>query len=144
VFVATAGKAKAKGFLQAYKLVDGTPVWKQELDDAAISYPVASGDWVAIATADDKIAVFRASDGKPREPIIVGGKPVAPAISNDVLIVAGHERIAAYDLAASDWLWNYKDQDNIGDVIGQPVICNETIWVGTTKRGLVSIGVPKK
>ena len=142
IFVTLSGKDKAKGFIQAHKLVDGTPVWKQELDEAAISYPVASGEWVAVVTADDKIAVFRASDGKPHEPIIVGGRPVAPALVNDVLIIAGHERIAAYDLSASDWLWNYKDQDNIGDATGQPVICNETIWVGTTKRGLVAIGIP--
>jgi hypothetical protein len=49
-----------------------------------------------------------------------------------------------YDLSAKDWLWNYFDQENIGTVTGQPVVSNETIWVGTTKRGLVAIGVPRK
>ncbi|MCI0584940.1 MAG: hypothetical protein L0227_18960, partial [Chloroflexi bacterium] len=72
----------------------------------------------------------------------VGGKPVAPALCGDVLIIAGETRIAAHDLSASEWIWNYKDQDNIGMVTGQPVILGETIWVGTTKRGLVAIGLP--
>ena len=65
-----------------------------------------------------------------------------PALCKDTLIVAGGERIACYDLSAMAWAWNYKDQDNIGMTTGQPVICAETIWVGTTKRGLVAIGVP--
>jgi hypothetical protein len=72
----------------------------------------------------------------------VGGKPVAPALCGDVLIIAGETRIAAHDLSSSEWIWNYKDQDNIGTATGQPVILGETIWVGTTKKGLVAIGVP--
>jgi outer membrane protein assembly factor BamB len=142
VFLTTAGKEKAKAFIEGRKLVDGSLVWKKELDDVPVSYVVASGDWCAVATADEKIAVFRASDGKVREPLPVGGKPVAPAIFGDVLIVAGEARIAAHDLSTSEWIWNYKDQDNIGMVTGQPVILGETIWVGTTKRGLIAIGNP--
>ncbi len=92
----------------------------------------------------ERIAVFRASDGKPREPIPVGGPAVAPALCRDVLVIAGQERIAAYDLSTSEWLWNYRDQDNIGTASGQPVVAAEVIWVGTTKRGLVAIGVPVK
>jgi hypothetical protein len=72
----------------------------------------------------------------------VGGKPVAPALCGDILVIAGENRIAAHDLASAEWIWNYKDQDNIGMAIGQPVILGETIWVGTTKRGLVAIGNP--
>jgi outer membrane protein assembly factor BamB len=142
VFITTAGKDKAKAFVEARKLVDGSLVWRKELDDAPLSHVVATTEWAAVATADDKIALFRASDGKVREPLPVGGKPVAPALCGDVLIIAGETRIAAHDLSASEWIWNYKDQDNIGTVTGQPVILGETIWVGTTKRGLVAIGVP--
>jgi outer membrane protein assembly factor BamB len=140
VFVTTAGKDKAKAFIEAHKIVDGSLAWRKELDDAPLSYVVASADWCAVATADEKIALFRTSDGKPREPLPVGGKPVAPALCGDVLIVAGETRIAAHDLSSSEWIWNYKDQDNIGMVTGPPVILGETIWVGTTKRGLVAIG----
>ena len=144
LFVILRGKDKAKGFIEARKLVDGTSIWKQELDEAAVSYPVASADYVAVATADDKIAVFRASGGEKIEPILVGGPSTAPALFRDTLVIAGKERIACYDLSAKDWVWNYKDQDHIGTATGQPVVCNETIWVGTTKRGLVAIGVPGK
>jgi outer membrane protein assembly factor BamB len=140
VLVTTAGKDKAKAFLEARKFVDGSLAWRKELDDVPLSYVVASADWCAVATADEKIALFRTSDGKPREPLPVGGKPVAPALCGDVLIIAGETRIAAHDLSSSEWIWNYKDQDNIGMVTGQPVILGETIWVGTTKRGLVAIG----
>jgi outer membrane protein assembly factor BamB len=142
LFLTTQGKGKAKAFIEAHKVVDGSLVWRKELDDVPLSYPVASGDWVAIATADEKIGIFRASDGQVREPLPVGGKPVAPALSGDVVIVAGENRIAAHDLSSSEWIWNYKDQDNIGMVTGQPIILGETIWVGTTKRGLVAIGNP--
>ncbi len=142
VFVTTAGKDKAKAFIEARKLVDGSLAWRRELDDAPLSFVVASDQWAAVATADDKIALFRASDGKVREPLPVGGKPVAPALCGDVLIIAGETRIAAHDLSSSEWIWNYKDQDNIGTATGQPVILGETIWVGTTKRGLVAIGIP--
>jgi len=141
VFVACAGSGAKKGFLEARKIVDGARVWRAELDDAPISYPVASIDWVVIATADDKIAAFKTADGQARSPITVGGKPVAPALWKDTLVIAGETRIAAYDLAASEWLWNYKDQDDIGTATGQPVVVGETIWVGTTKKGLLAIGV---
>ncbi|MBV8881210.1 MAG: PQQ-binding-like beta-propeller repeat protein, partial [Planctomycetaceae bacterium] len=142
VYVATAGRDKAKAFLEAHKLVDGTLAWRKELDDVPVSFVVASGEWACVATADDKIAVFKAADGKPREPLPVGGKPVAPAICGDILVVAGESRIAAHDLSSAEWIWNYKDQDNIGTATGQPLILGETIWVGTTKRGLVAIGNP--
>jgi outer membrane protein assembly factor BamB len=143
VFITTAGKDKAKAFIEGRKLVDGTLAWRRELDDVPLSPVVAAGDWCAVATADEKIAVFGASGGKLREPLPVGGKPVAPALCGDVVIVAGENRIAAHDLSSSEWIWNYKDQDNIGTVSGQPIVLGETIWVGTTKRGLVAIGIPQ-
>jgi outer membrane protein assembly factor BamB len=142
VLVAAAGAGKAKGFLLCFRLTDGSPVWKQELDEAPIGHPVAAADWVAVPTADDKIACFRVSDGKLREPLMVGGRPVPPALVDGVLVIAGENRLAAHDLAAGEWPWNYKDQDNLGKVSGQPVVCRETIWVGTEKRGLVAVGVP--
>ncbi len=143
VFITTAGKDKAKAFIEGRKLVDGSLAWRRELDDLPLSPVVAAGDWCAVATADEKIAVFGASGGKLREPLPVGGKPVAPALCGDVVIVAGENRIAAHDLSSSEWIWNYKDQDNIGMVSGQPIILGETIWVGTAKRGLVAIGIPQ-
>lgn len=142
VFMATAGAGDAKGFLEARSIVDGSPLWRQELDAPPVSYPVASAEWVLVATADDRIAAFRAADGKAREPIPVAGRPVAPALWGDTIVLAGEGRIAAYDLAASEWLWNYKDQDHIGMPSGQPVLAAGTIWAGTSKRGLVAIGVP--
>jgi hypothetical protein len=142
VYVTTTGRDKAKAFVEARKLVDGSLAWRKELDDVPASFVVASADWVAVATGDEKVAVFKAADGKAREPLPVGGKPVAPALCGDILVIAGENRIAAHDLASAEWIWNYKDQDNIGMAIGQPVILGETIWVGTTKRGLVAIGNP--
>ncbi len=143
VFVPCAGKGDVKGFVEARKIVDGALLWRQPLDEPAASYVVAAGDWAAVAMGD-KVAVFRASDGKARDPIPVGGPAVAPALCRDVLVIAGQERIAAYDLSSSEWIWNYKDQDNIGTATGQPVVAGEVIWVGTTKKGLVAIGVPEK
>jgi hypothetical protein len=142
IFFTTAGRDKAKAFIECRKVVDGSLLWRRELDDVPLSHVVASGDWCAVATADEKIALFGASGGKLREPLPVGGKPVAPALCGDVLVIAGENRIAAHDLSSSEWIWNYKDQDNIGVVTGQPIILGETIWVGTTKRGLVAIGNP--
>jgi outer membrane protein assembly factor BamB len=142
VFVAAAGKGTAQGFLEARSIADGSLLWRQELDAAPISYPVASSEWVLVATADDRIAAFRAADGKARDPLPVAGRPVAPALWKDTVVLAGEGRIAAYDLAASEWLWNYKDQDHIGTPAGPPVLAARTIWVGTSKRGLVAIGVP--
>ena len=140
VFATTAGKGKAKAFIEGRKLVDGSLVWRKELDDVPLSYVVASGEWCAVATADEKIALFRTSDGKVREPLPIGAKPTTPALSGDVIIVAGENRLGAFDLSASEWMWNYKDEDHIGSVTGQPVILGDTLWVGTTKRGLVAIG----
>jgi outer membrane protein assembly factor BamB len=142
VFLTTAGKDKAKAFIEGRRLVDGALVWRRELDDVPLSHVVASAEWCAVATADEKIALFGAPGGKLREPLPVGGKPVAPALCGDVLVIAGENRIAAHDLSASEWIWNYKDQDNIGMVTGPPIVLGETIWVGTTKRGLIAIGIP--
>lgn len=142
VFITLKARDSKKSFIEGRKFIDGSLLWRKELDDVPVSSVVASGDWVAVATADEKVALFRASDGKVREPLPVAPKPVAPAICGDVIVVAGENRIAAHDLSASEWIWNYKDQDNIGEVTGQPVILGETIWVGTTKRGLVAIGNP--
>ncbi len=144
VFVATEGKGKVAAFLECRRLTDGSPVWRVPLNEKPVSYPVANGDWVVIATADDKIAAFNVTDGKRIEPVGVDGKAATPALWKNTLIVAGGTRIAAYDLSTRDWIWNYKDQDNIGMVVGQPVISNETIWVGTTKKGLLAIGVPPR
>lgn len=142
VFVTTTGRDKAKALLEAHKLVDGSLLWRKELDELPLSFVVATMEWCAVATADEKVAVFRAADGKAREPLPVGGKPVAPALCGDVLVIAGENRIAAHDLASSEWIWNYRDQDNIGLVTCQPIVLGETIWVGTAKRGLVAIGIP--
>jgi outer membrane protein assembly factor BamB len=145
LFVATGeGGDYLKGFLECRRLVDGSPVWRVELNAKPVSHPVAHGDWVVIATSDDKIAAFNAADGKGIEPVVVDGKAATPALWKNTLIVAGGTRIAAYDLSTRDWAWNYKGQDDIGMVVGQPVILNETIWVGTTKKGLLAIGVPPK
>jgi outer membrane protein assembly factor BamB len=143
ILVPRGGTGKSKGFLESRSIVDGSLVWRAELDEKPISYVVANETWVCVATDDDKIAVFKAADGKAREPILVGGKPVAPALWKDTLVIAGEARIAAYDLSTSEWLWNYKDQDNIGTATGPPVVCGEVIWVGTTKKGLLAIGVPE-
>ncbi|HLY12132.1 MAG TPA: PQQ-binding-like beta-propeller repeat protein [Planctomycetota bacterium] len=140
VFLTVTGRDKAKALIEAHKLVDGSLAWRQPLEELPVSFVVASTDWVCVATADEKIAVFKAADGKPREPLVVDGKPAAPALCGDVVIVVGEKRLAAHDLASSEWLWNYKDDKNIGMVTGQPVILGETIWVGTTQRGLVAIG----
>lgn len=142
ILATRAGVGKAKAFVQALRLVDGSLLWRQELDDVPVSYVVASADWCAVATGDDKVALFRTSDGKPREPLPIGGRPVAPALCGDILVVAGESRIAAHDLSASEWIWNYKEQDHIGTAVGQPVVIGETIWVGTTKKGLIAIGTP--
>ncbi len=144
VFVATEGKDPVAAFLECRRLVDGSPVWRVPLNEKPVSYPVAHGDWVVIATADDKIAAFGVADGKGIEPVVIDGKAAVPALWKNTLIVAGGTRIAAYDLSTRDWVWNYKDQDHIGTVVGQPVIANETIWVGTTKKGLLAIGVPPR
>lgn len=144
VFVACAGRGKVKGYLEARRVLDGSLAWRQELDDAPLTYPVANESWIVVAMADDRIAVFRAADGKPRDHVVVGGPAVAPALWKDTLVVAGDERIAAYDLAAAAWAWKYKDEDKIGKATGQPVVAGRTVWVGTTKMGLVAIGIPPK
>jgi hypothetical protein len=87
-----AGKDKAKAFIEARRLVDGSPRVARELEDAPLSYVVASGEWAAVATADEKIALFRASDGKVREPLPIGAKPVAPR-SAETSVIAGENRI---------------------------------------------------
>jgi outer membrane protein assembly factor BamB len=142
IFLTTAGKDGIKAYIEGRRLVDGELVWRRTLEDRPLSFIVASGDWVAVATADEKIALFGASGGKAREPLPIGAKPVAPAIAGDVLIVAGENRIGAHDLSASEWIWSYKDEDHIGSVVGQPMILGDTLWVGTTKRGLIAIGNP--
>jgi outer membrane protein assembly factor BamB len=142
VFVVVTGRDQAKALLEAHKLVDGSLAWRQPLNDLPVSFVVASTDWACVATADDKIAVFKASDGKPREPLVVDGKAATPALCGDVVIVVGEKRLAAHDLASSDWPWNFKDDKNIGMVTGQPVILGETIWVPTSGLGLVAIGTP--
>jgi len=144
LFAATEGSDSVNAFLNCWKFADGSLVWRKPLDAKPVSYPVAHGNWVVIATADDKIAVFAAADGKKIEPVMIDGKAAVPALWKNTLIVAGGTRIAAYDLSTRDWVWNYKDQDHIGMVVGQPVISNRTLWVGTTKKGLLAIGIPPK
>jgi len=68
---------------------------------------------------------------------------VTPAIARDTLVMGAEQRIAAFDLAAGEWPWNYKDQDHIGKATSAPVIANEAIWIGTTSQGLIILGAPK-
>jgi outer membrane protein assembly factor BamB len=142
IYVGCAGKDAAQGFLHCRRLVDGTPVWTQELDAAPLGHVAASAEWVAVATADDKVAAFKAADGKGKDPLLIGGQAVAPLIHRDTVVLAGAARVAAHDLSSSEWIWNYKDQDHIGKVAGPPLLCREVLWVGTEKRGLLAIGAP--
>ncbi len=143
VFVACEGKDKAKSKVRSFTLVDGLPLWTREVEGPVTSYLVASGDHVAFATAEGKVVVLHAADGRELHSLPVGPNPTAPALVHGTLVLCAENRIAAFDLFSGEWIWNYEDQDNIGKVVAPPVVCNETIWVGTEKRGLLAIGVKK-
>ncbi|HYE99191.1 MAG TPA: PQQ-binding-like beta-propeller repeat protein, partial [Planctomycetota bacterium] len=125
--------------VRAVKLADGSTAWKAELDEPVIGHPVASEAYVAVPTRE-KVVVFRTGDGRELQSLPVGTSPVPPILSRDLLIMGAEQRVAAFDLGAGEWPWNYKDQDHVGKVSAAPVALNEMIWVGTTARGLLVFG----
>jgi outer membrane protein assembly factor BamB len=141
VIVAAAGTGKIKSVVQCRSLLDGALVWKAELEDAVVAPAAATEAFVAVP-AEERIVVLRTSDGKELASLPVGKSPTTPAISQGLIVMAAEARIAAHDLTSGEWPWNYKDQDHIGVATAGPVIAGETIWVGTSKRGLLGIGVP--
>lgn len=139
IFTAVRGRG-SRSVARAHSLLDGAPLWTRELDDAVIAHAAATEGVVALP-CEEMMRVLSAVDGKPLHELPVGKAPVPPAIARDLLVMGAEARIAAFDLAAGEWPWNYKDQDHIGKATSSPVIAAETIWIGTTSRGLVTLGV---
>lgn len=142
VLVASGGTGRVKSVVHCRSLLDGALVWKAELEDAVIAPFAATEAYVAVP-AEERVVIFRTSDGKELASLPVGKGPMTPAISQNLIVMAAEARVAAYDLASGEWPWNYKDQDAIGRATAGPVIAGETIWVGTSARGLLGIGVPE-
>jgi outer membrane protein assembly factor BamB len=143
VFTAGRGEGKVRSFLRAHSLLDGALIWKKGLEELALAHAAATDSFVALpcqGTDGGLMRLFSAVDGKSLRDLPVGPSPVPPAIARDLLVMGAEQRIAAYDMAADEWPWNYKDQDHIGKATSAPVIVNETIWIGTTSQGLIILG----
>ncbi|HEX7901024.1 MAG TPA: PQQ-binding-like beta-propeller repeat protein [Planctomycetota bacterium] len=139
IFTAVRGQGKAKSTLQARALPDGALLWAKDLEDVVIAHAAATEGVVAVP-CEAMMRIFAAADGKSLHELPVGPSPVPPAIARDMLVMGAEQRIAAFDLAAGEWPWNFKDQDHIGKATSAPVVAFETIWVGTSARGLVILG----
>ena len=80
--------------------------------------------------------------------------PFAPGGATDVLarivsqklyerwgqIVLADNRVGAYDLATSNWVWGFREQNKVGKVWGAPILAGETVWLSTEKLGLIAVG----
>lgn len=137
VFIATAG---AKAVVQCRSLTDGALLWKKDVKEAVIGHAAASESVVAFP-CEASMRIFAAADGKELQALEVGRAPTPPALARDLVVMGAEQRIAAFDLNTGDWPWNYKDQDHIGRAVSPPVVVNESVWVGTSSRGLVILGV---
>jgi outer membrane protein assembly factor BamB len=127
--------------LHCRSLLDGSAVWQAALDEPAVGPAAASEAIVAVPTKEH-VKVYRTTDGKELAALPVGTSPATPAIAQSLIVMAAEGRIAAHDLTSGEWPWNYKDQDHVGRPTAGPLIAGGTIWVGTSRRGLVGIGVP--
>lgn len=139
VFVATKGQGKVLSVARAYALTDGSPAWTRELDDVVIGHAAATDGIVALPCGES-MRVLSAVDGKPLHELPVGAAPVSPALARDLLVMGAERRVAAFDLATGEWPWNFKEQDHIGRAVSAPLIAEETVWIGTSERGLVALG----
>lgn len=127
--------------LHCRRLIDGASVWQAALDEKAVGAAAATEAFVAVPT-EEHVKVYRTTDGKELAVLPVGKNPTTPAIAQSLIVMGAEARVAAHDLTSGEWPWNYKDQDHVGRVTAGPIIAGETIWVGTSKRGLLGIGVP--
>jgi len=137
-------RSKEGGLIFCRSLTDGGKVWDSETSEAPASYIAAAGGYLAFATAGGKLLVLKIENGEETQAIPVGGGVQAPAMAQNVVIVAATDRAGAFDAATGSWLWNFEEQERMGRVLAPPVILNEAVWLSTEKLGLIAIGQREK
>ena len=133
-------KAKDAGQVFCHKLTDGSKLWDVETSEVPFRYMAASDDYLAFVSASGKVLVLKQENGDETQTLLVEQGLQPPAFVQNVLIIAGDNRVGALDAATGSWLWNFDEQEKIGRVLAPPVILHETVWLSTEKLGLIAIG----
>ncbi|HEY3323336.1 MAG TPA: PQQ-binding-like beta-propeller repeat protein [Planctomycetota bacterium] len=140
VFVAVAGKTAADAKIIARRLADGGKLWDCDVDKAPASHLSAGGMFLAFTAADGTVLGVNTSCGEQTHTVLLGAGGQAPVMAQNLLLLAADNRVGAYDLNTSSWVWGFREQDKIGRVLSPPVLAGEVLWLSTEKLGLIGVG----
>ncbi len=140
VFVATERKGGDGATIVCRRLTDGGAVWESDVEKAPVSPLALSGEHLAFTAGDGSVLVLETLKGEQTHTVPLGKGGQAAAIIEQTLFLGADNRIGAYDLATSTWLWGFRDQKTAGRVWTAPILANETVWICTEKQGLIGIG----
>ena len=133
---------KPAGVIVIVSLIDGKRLGKFEVPAMPTGHPVVSDDYLAVAAEDGRVYAYDAKGKLLREKGILVGKPAQnPALVGGILVYAGKNKLATWNLTAGSYPWGYRGQRVMGRVYSAPVVTGETVFVTTEKRGLIAVGL---
>ncbi len=144
VFIALAGKSGSDAKIVCRSLTDGSALWESDVEKAPVTPLALSGEHLAFTVEDGTVIVLDTLKGEQTHTVLLGKGGQAPSIFQNILFLGAENRVGAYDLSSSSWLWAYRDQKTTGHVLTAPILASEAVWVSTEKQGLIAIGGNEK
>lgn len=144
VFITLAGKSASDAKIACRSLTDGRALWESDVEKAPVTPLAISGEHLAFTVEDGTVIVLETLKGEQSHTVLLGKGGQAPSIFQNILFLGAENRVGAYDLSSSSWIWAYRDQKTAGRVLTAPILANEAVWVSTEKQGLIAIGGNEK
>jgi len=138
--VVFARKSNDGAMIVCKQLSDGGPMWQTAIEKEPVTPLAINSSHVAFTVADGKVLVLETTKGEQTHTVPLGKGGQAPILYQDMLFLGAENRIGAYGLTDSTWIWTYRDQKTVGRMLGAPLLIGEAVWYSTEKSGLIAIG----
>ncbi|HET7922591.1 MAG TPA: outer membrane protein assembly factor BamB, partial [Gammaproteobacteria bacterium] len=137
--------ASADGDVYAFRLKDGTRLWKTDTDFDFSAGPGVGNGVLVMAAQDGTILALDAATGKQRWHTNVAAQVLAPPAvsSNAVVLHAGNGHIIALALDSGSTLWDVSREPAKLSLRGSaaPLVIGDTVYVGLNTGKLVALNM---
>lgn len=118
------------GNLYAFKITDGTMLWKKALGDVGFSSPAVTDSTVYIGSGDANVYAIDLATQQINWKVTTGGPVLSsPNIVNGMLYIGSEDKkVYAIDAQSGKVFWTYLTGDKIH---GSPAINQDTLYVGS-------------
>lgn len=136
--------ASVDGLIYAIDILNGSVIWKKNLNFNIISGPVLYNDFLIVTSFDNNIWIFDSKSGNFFLNIFVEDEIVScPIFVDYVCYVATTSVLYAIDLNVGDCIWKYS-LDNLEYSINKiflPIVVDEKILFNLNNKKLISINL---